>query len=99
MQKAARIPYGCRTAFGRMSICSKNVFNSVKFDDRVYAKQKIAAQTQQIDIGLARHEHVVFDDLPLAPVEHLQKVDVLHRQRMIFPADMIAEIKFARQIP
>ena len=54
-----------------MSICLKNVFNSVKFDDRVHAKQEITAQAQQIDVGLPRHEHIIFDDLPLAPVKHL----------------------------
>ena len=54
-----------------MSMCLKNVFNSVKFHYRIYAEQQITPQTQQIDIGLARHEYIIFDDLPLAPIEHL----------------------------
>ena len=54
-----------------LAMCLKNIFNSVKFYYRIHAKQQIAPQTQQIDIGLTRYEHIIFDDLPFAPIEHL----------------------------
>ena len=54
-----------------MSMCLKNVPDSVEFHYRVDTKEQITPQTQQIDIDPARDENVVFDDLTFAPIEHL----------------------------
>ena len=70
-QKAVRSTQTLQTALASMSMCLKNVPDSVEFHYRVDTKEQITPQTQQIDISPARDENVVFDDLPFAPIEHL----------------------------